>query len=285
MDMQVLDQLEPAYRRGEYGRVIYTCDQLLANPAYDPHRAIILFWKGLSKERASQAWRGEAISCLREAMAAASNDRPTKARIMVALGMIYAYMGDYAAFEKLIKEWERISRDKNPDVMKWGAPLWFNYGCTLDNACRYGEAIAVYKRALTLCTWAEEHRGRVLHNLGGACLYSGTLSEAKAAMDEAEPLYGDEPNTLSRRAEYALAVSDLPNTQQYITEALLHAHVEDDTRAVVYLTWAQLLLALDQPQKARETALKALDYAIRSVSLPAIHKANLFLQRLAPDGQ
>lgn len=282
MQKQVLDQLEKAHKRGNYGRVIHACDALLADPAYEPHRAIILFWKGLSQYKASPAWRGEAISSLREAVTVAGNDRPTKARSMVGLTMIYAYMGDYAACEKLVREWKRIAQEKHPEVMKWGAALWYNYGCTLDNACRYPEAITVYTKALALCTWAEEFRGRVLHNLGGAYLYSGNLSEAKSYMNLAEPLSTDEPNRLSRRAEYALAVGDLASAQLYVTETLLHPDTEDDTRAVAHLTWAQVLLAHDQPLRAREKALEALEFAIRSVSLPNIHKANLLLQRMGP---
>lgn len=280
--MQVLAQLEQAYKRGEYGRVIFTCEQLLANPAYESHRAIILFWKGMSHHKAGQAWRGEGIACLREALGAAGKDRPTKGRIMVALGMVYAYMGDCAAYEKMLKEWERISRDKNADVLRWGAPFWFNYGYTLDNAFRYEEAIVAYTRALELCPWSEQYRGLCLHNLGGAYLYSGQLAEALAAMEQAETVYHDEPRKLSRRAEYALATGDLTFAQQLIAEALLHAKVDDHTRANVYYTWADLLLQLGRPQEAREKALQALEYAIREVYLACIHKTNVFLKRFGP---
>ncbi|HWI53539.1 MAG TPA: tetratricopeptide repeat protein [Symbiobacteriaceae bacterium] len=282
MEAQVLEQLEQAHKRGEYGRVIFTCEQLLANPAYHPHRAIILFWKGMSHYKAGQVWRGEAISCLREALEAAGKDRPTKARILVALGMIYAYMGDYVAYQKMLKDWERISRDKHAGVMRWGAQFWYNYGCALDNACRYSEAIESYKLALALCPWHEQSRGDCLHNLGGAYLYAGDLPSARAAMEQAEPLYTDESRKWSRRAEYALAVQDLIAAQQYITEALIQPELDDDTRATVFYTWAQLLLLLDRPQEAREKALQALDYAIRDVFLPGIHKTNMFLQRFGP---
>ncbi|HYF93188.1 MAG TPA: tetratricopeptide repeat protein [Symbiobacteriaceae bacterium] len=285
METQVLEQLERAHKRGEYGRVIFTCEQLLANPAYAPHRALILFWKGMSHYKAGQAWRGEAISCLREAMASAGKDRPTKARIMVALGMVYAYMGDCVAYAKMLKEWDRIARDNTPDVMRWGASFWYNYGCTLDNAFRYAEAIEAYKRALDLCHWSEHLRGDCYHNLGGSYLYSGDLSEAMAAMEHAEPLFPDQSRKLSRRAEYALAVKDLSAAQQYITEALVHPQVDDFTRADVYFTWAQLLLLLDRPREAREKALQALNHAIRVVFIPCIHKTNMLLQRFGPSPQ
>lgn len=279
MTTHIIAHIEKAHKRGEYGRVIYTCEQLLADPTYEAHRAILLFWKGLSHYKAGPTWRGEAISCLREGMAAASKDRPTKSRIMVALGMIYAYMGDYIAFEKMLKEWDRISRDKNPDVMRWGAMFWYNFGCALDNACKYADAIAVYQKALTFCKWAEEMRCNVLHNLSGAFLYSGDLPRALATMEQAEALQKNDPTTLSRRAEYALAVGDLTSAQQYVAEALLHPAIETFTRGDAYFTWAQLLLALGHPQEAREKALQALDYAIRSVHLPCIHKTNIFLQQ------
>lgn len=285
METGVLAQVERAYKRGEYGRVIFTCEQLLSNPAFVPHRAMLLFWKGMSHFKAGPSWRGEAISCLRDALVAAGKDRPTKGRIMVALGMIYALMGDYHAFDKMIKEWERISRDENPEVMRWGAPFWYNYGCALDNACRYAEAISVYTKALALCPWAEEHRGLVLHNLGGSYLYSGDLTAAMATMEQADPIYMDEPRKLSRRAEYALAVGDLSAVLQHITEALLHPNVQDETRGDVYYSWAQLLLAQGRRQEALEKALQGLDHAIRSVFLPCIHKTNLFLRRFGPSAQ
>jgi len=275
----LIAQIDRAHKRGEHGRVIFSCDQLLADSAYEPHRAILLFWKGMSHFKAGPAWRGQAISCLREGLAAASKDRPTKARILVALAMIYAYMGDYITFDKLVKEWERISRDKNPAVLRWGAMFWYNYGCALDNACRYAEAIAVYQKALTFCQWAEDMRCNVLHNLSGAFLYSGDLPQALATMEQAEALNKNDPTSLSRRAEYALAVGDFTSAQQYVAEALLHPAIDNFTRGDAYYTWAQILLALDRPQEAQEKALQALDYAIRSVHLPCIHKTNIFLQQ------
>ncbi|MDF2628115.1 MAG: Tetratricopeptide 2 repeat protein [Symbiobacteriaceae bacterium] len=279
MATHLIAQIEKHHKRGEYGRAIYACEQLLADPAYQSHRAILLFWKGMSHYKAGPSWRGQAISCLREAMAAASKDRPTKGRIMVALGMIYAYMGDYVAFEKMLKEWERISRDRQPEVMRWGPMFWYNYGCALDNACRYAEAISVYQKALSLCQWAENMRSDVLHNLSGAYLYSGDLPQALATMEQAETLQKNDPTTLSRKAEYAFAVGDYTTAQQYVAEALLHPAIEHYTRGDAYYTWAQVLLALDQPQEAQEKALQALDYAIRSVHLPCIHKTNIFLQQ------
>jgi len=282
MEVRVLEQLEKAHRRGEYARVIYTCEQLLANPAYDPHRAIILFWKGMSHYKAGPVWRGEAISCLREAVTAARNDRPTKARVLVALGMIYAYSGDYVAYEKMLKDWTSVARGKDPNVMKWGASFWRNYGCTLDNAMRFTEAIAAYQKALTLCSWAEHERGNVLHNIGGAHLYLNNLEEARAAMIQAEPLVTDEVARLSRRAEYALAMGDLVTGQQYIAEALLHPSADDYARTGLYYVWAQLLHKAEKPQEAREKALTALDFAVKGVQLPDIHKINMFLRRLNP---
>jgi tetratricopeptide (TPR) repeat protein len=284
--MQVLAQLERAHKRGEHGRVVFTCDQLLANPSYDPLRAPILFWKGMSRLKSGHVWHGEAITCFREGIAAAGKDRPTKGRLLVALGHVYALMGDYAAFEKLIKEWERISRDREPAVMRWGAPFWYNYGCTLDNAFRYADSIKVYTRAISLGEYVSSVMlGDCWHNLGGAYLYSGHLPEALEAMERAEALLTDETHShkkLSRRAEYAHAAGDLVSAQQYITEALLCPQVDDMTRADVYYTWSQVLLDLGRLQEAQEKALKALDYAVKDAHLPGIHKTNAFLQRFDP---
>jgi tetratricopeptide (TPR) repeat protein len=286
VDHQLIAQLEQAYFKGEYSRVIYRCDQLLneatTSAAMRPH---LLYWKGMARQATGPAWHGQAMSCLKEALALARRDRSLKARTIVSLGKLYALVGDCPPFDKLMEEFTHLSADNHPTVMRWGAFVWFNYGCTLDNAFRYGEAVPAFSRAAQLAEQYNQPRvqGLSYHNLSGVHLCLGNLAEASAAMTRAEALLTDDDwkhKQLSRRAEYYLAAGQLVEAQQLITEALLHPHIDDMTRADVYYTWARTLLGLNRPQEAAEKALRALDFAMKDVHFPLIHKANRFLQQL-----
>lgn len=283
LEPQAVTQLERWFQRGEYGRVIYTCDRLLAAGQPGGQKAHILFWKGNAHLRSGRAWHGEAISSFREGLAAAGRDRPIKARLIASLGRLYTMAGDVSAYQNLIGEFERIARDRHPQVQALSTYVWFNWGVVLDNAFRYGEAEQAYARAAecALQSTNTELQGSALHNLGGVRLAMGRLAEASAAMAEAEPLLGMDENghkILSRRAQYFLACDDLTSAQQAITDALVHPSVDDFTRADLYLTWGQTLVALGRPQEAEEKALAALDYAVKAVHYQAIHKINRFLQ-------
>jgi tetratricopeptide (TPR) repeat protein len=287
VDNQVIIQLEQSYYRGEHSRVAYRCDQLLQDPALAPLRASLLFWKGMARQAIGPAWYGQAMSYLREALALARRDRPLKARIIGALGKLHALAGDCPPFDKLMEEFARISADNDPNVMRYGSFVWFNYGCTLDNAFRYGDAVPAFTRAAELAEQYNQPRvqGLSFHNLSGAHLCLGNLTEALAAMTRAEALITTEDwkhKQLSRRAEYALTAGNTMEAQQLITEALLHPHVDDMTRADVYYTWARTLVQLGRPQEAADKALRALDFAMKDVHFPCIHKANRLLQQLNP---
>jgi tetratricopeptide (TPR) repeat protein len=287
VDQQVIAQLEKAFKRGQYGRVVFTCDQLLQESPTPTQRAHILFWKGSARQRTGPAWEGEAISSFREGMACANRDRPVKVRLMAALSRVYALSGDCAACERLVREFDTLSRGIQPEVIRWGAFLLYNYGCTLDNAFRYADAVPAFQRAALLAAQAglTSIEGASYHNLGGVYLALGNLRETLAAMTTADALWPDEEwghKKLSRQAEYCLATGDLVGLQQYVTAALLHPQVDDMTRADVYYTWAQALAQLSRPAEAYEKALQALDYAVKDVHLPGIHKINRFLQQHAP---
>jgi len=283
---QVLAQVEAAFSRGEYGRVVYSSDQYLKNHAFEPVWPQLLLWKGIALQRVNPAWQGQAISCFREGIALAGKDRPTKARLMVALAKIHAELGDCTSCEKLMKEFKRVARDRDQGVMRWAAHMWYNYGCTLDNAFRYTEAAPAFSAAVETARefGVERMLGSALHNLGGVYLNLGRLTEAKATMQQAEVhAPGDfAAKLLSRRAEYSLAAGDLAGAQHWVTEALLHPLVDDMTRADVYFTWAQVLHRLNLTQQAYDKALQALDFAVRDMHLAGIHKLNGFLQLLGP---
>jgi tetratricopeptide (TPR) repeat protein len=281
-----LDQLEQWYKRREYARVIFQAGQLLQNPACKSSRGHILHWKARAHIGMGSPWFGEAISCLREGMAAAGKDRPLKARIMATLAFIYSRLGDCSPYPKLMNAFAAISRDRNPEVLRWGCFLWFNYGVTLDNCFRLNEAKQAYTEALALArAFHIDHMvGTCLHNLGGDQLALGQLAEAAVTIAQAEAMFGDDglpgAKKLSRRAEYALAAGDLVSSQQWVTSALIHPGADDMTKADIYYTWAQTLLALNRPADARERALLALEHAFLAVHYPGIHKANRLLQQL-----
>lgn len=287
MDTQVLDRLEKWFRKGEYGRVVYSCDRLLQDPQYAHLRSDILLWKGFAHEFAGPAWHGEAMSCYREGIAAAGRNHAIKARLMAALGKLYAASGDHTSYEQMMKEFGRITRDHQPEVMRWGTFVWFNFGVALDNAFRWHDAGQAYVKAAVLAEQFELTTllGRCLHNLGGVQLSLGQLAEAQATMLRAESLIDDETaghKKHSRKAEYYLAADDLVNAQQMITAALTHPRVDDMTRADVYYTWARTLEALKRPTEAYEKALLALDCAVRAAHYPGVHKVNQFLQASKP---
>jgi len=290
VDTQAIAELEKSYQRGEFGRVVYSCDELLRDPAYGPARAQILLWKGLAKQQAGHAWYGEAISCFREGISAAGRDRPLKARLIATLSAVYALTGDCVASQALMKDYERVSREANPGVSRWGAFLWYNYGCTLDNAFRYQEAAAAFARAAALAQSVpglEHVRGWSLHNLGGVQLALNNLPAAADAMEQAESLLLPDPSfgpkRPSRRAEYQLAAGDMESALQHITAALALPQVDDMTRADVYYTWARVLQAVGRPTaEVREKALLALDCAVKAVHYPGIDKTNRLLQQLGP---
>jgi tetratricopeptide (TPR) repeat protein len=267
--------------------VVFTCDQLLQGSPTPTQRAHILFWKGLARQRTGPAWEGEAISAFREALACAGRDRPIRVRAMAALSKIYALSGDCSACEKLIREFETLAGNSHPDVIKWGAFLLYNYGCTLDNAFRHADAAPVFQQAAQMAERAslDAVRGHSFHNLSGVYLALGQLPEAVSAMAVADSLLPDAEwghKKLSRQAEYCLAAGDLISLQQFVTAALLHPQVDDMTRADVYYTWAQSLSKLNRSAEAYEKALQALDYAVKDVHLPGIHKINQFLRQHAP---
>lgn len=287
MDTQILADLEKWYRSGEFGRVVYTCSQALADPACAQMKPILLFWKGAAHDAAGRAWQGEAMSCWREGIALAGRDRPIKARLIAALGKIYGDSGDWKAYAEMMKEFERIARDGHPKVMYYGVWVWYNYGVALDNGFRWHEAAQAYAKAGDLAREHDvrEYLWRSLHNLSGVHLYLGNLAEAAAAMAEADAILPDDGwahKKLSRRAEYALAAGDLVSAQQWVTTALVHPGVDDFTRADVYYTWAATLDKLGRPGEAYEKALLALDHAVKTVHVAAMHRINVFLQQVSP---
>lgn len=287
MDNPVIAQLQAVHQRGEYGRALYLCEQFLRNPAQTADRAAILWFKGSAHFNSGRAWWGEAVSSWREGLDAAGKNRQAKARIITSLSVIYTELGDCTACEQMIHEFERAARGQNGAVKRLGAYVWFNYGCALDNAFRWNEATEALQKALeTARAFGVTHiHGQSLHNLGGVYLCLGNLDAARAAMAQAEAIMPDDTfghKKLSRRAEYYLAVGDLHSTLHWITEALIHPGTDDMTRADVYYTWAQALAQLDHPHEAQEKALLSLDYAVKSVHYPGIHKTNALLQRFGP---
>lgn len=290
MNPLLLEELEQWSSRGEFARVLVTCDQLLKDSAYKPAWSQLLYWKGIAHSGLGSNWYGEAISCLREGMRLAGKDRPLKVRHMAALGLLYSDLGDCAPFDAMLKEFKRLSRDQDPKVMRYGTFLWFNFGVALNNSFHYKEAAQAYSEAARLARQFDVPPvlGPSLHNLGGVQIILGQLEEAKALMDEAEtfPVDTDDwrAKRLNRRAEYHLATGDLVSAQQEITEALLQAEADDYTKADIYYTWALTLRALGRPGEARERALQALGYALKAVHHTCMHNANHLLQQLGPEG-
>lgn len=287
MNHPLLVPLEAAFKAGQYGRVIFLADQALEAAPPREVRPHIYYLKGSALVQSGPAWQGEAISCFREGIAASGRNRPVKAKLMACLAKVYADIGDEASCSKLMKEFERIRDDKNLEVVRYAAWLFFAYGYTLDNAFRYQEAIAVYEQVADMARRSDQPAmvGHGLHNLGGVYVTLGRLPEALAAMTEAESLlpagaFGHK--LLSRRAEYGFKAGDLTCAQQYITEALLHPSTDDFTRADIHHTWAKVLLALGCAKEARDKALQALDFAVRSRHVAGIHLISQFLQHLVP---
>lgn len=262
------------------------CDELLQHPDYTALRPDLLYLKGTAHVMTGHAWYGHAMSSLREGITQCAKNRPLKAKMMAALSAVYAASCDYKSCQDLMKEFERISRDKNPEVMRFGIWLWFNHGTGLDNAFLWEEAADAFRKAAELAELFGEHDmlGTCLHNLSGALLQLGRLPEASATMDRADsyrPIEAFGHKIFSRRAEYCVAAGDPVRAQQWITEALTHPLVDHKTRADVYYTWAQTLLALEQPAAAKEKALLGLDHAVKAVHYPGIHKLNQFLAQFS----
>lgn len=281
----LLDQIELWYQAGEYGRVIYHCDLYLTNPDFQPHRAFLCYAKGLSYEKSGPAWAGHAIACFRDGIDLSKKDPVMKAKLVVALGLMYLRTGDCASYEPLLAEFNRLDQ-KHPRIRRLSYDLWFNYGCVLDNAFRYPEAAEAFTRAVALAEELQlgEDLGKSLHNLGGVYLAMGRLAETAVIMARAEPLINDDLHghkKLSRRAEYALAAGDLISAHQWVTAALLHPQVDDRTRADLHYTWAQTLRAGGRPNDALEVAWKGLNFAAKAVYHAGIHKLNRFVQEVS----
>jgi tetratricopeptide (TPR) repeat protein len=286
METSMLQELEQSFQRGEFGRVLYRCEQLLQDPANAPSRAILYFWRGKAYEGAGRAWHGEAISSYREGIASASKDRSLKAKLIASLSTIHSLSGDCLALERLIREYQRMARKQQPAALRWGVVLWYNYGVALDNAFRYDDAADSFSRAAVWAGQLDMHEtlGACLHNLGGVHLARGHVAEAATAMAQAERLLPDEQyqhKKLSRKAEFFLASGDLVNAQQMVTAALVHPLVDDMTRSDLYYTWARILQSLRRPAESVEHAMIALDCAVKAVHYPGIHKANRLLQQQA----
>lgn len=289
MDAHLSDQMLKWFGRGEYGRIIYTCDQLLNNPAHAASRSDLLYWKGYGHMASGRAWYGEAMTCFREGIAAGGKDRVKKVRLMVPLGHMYNMIGDYPSFEQLMKEYRRVAKDRDPEVMRWGAVVVYNFGCTLENAFRRTEAEQAFAEAAAIAReFAPDFLGRCVHNLGGVQLTLGKFTEAAEHIAQVDTLMPDATfghKMLSRKAEYHLATGDLISAQQYITQALVHPAVDDMTRADVYYTWAQTLVALKRPAEAQERALLGLEFAVKAVHYRGIHQLTRFLQQFGSQAQ
>lgn len=282
----LLNQLEQAYQCGEYGRAVFQADQLLENPDYAAKRAFILCIKASALVMLGPTWDGTSMSLLREALGAVGRDKAIKARILGALGGLYGRLGDVTKYNEVIKQFLRLAPEKNPQVRRYGAFVWFNYGVALENCFRYTEAVEALETAAEIAKefgLAMLHR-LALHNIGGVQLYAGNLAAAAEAMAMVQALQVPDKEfghkLLSRQAEYTYAIGDYVSAQQWITEALLHPSADDRTKADVHFTWAQTLLALGRPEQAREKAMTALDYAFKEKYIAGLYKFNRFLQQL-----
>lgn len=285
VENQALARIEQARKRGEHGRAIFLCDELLANPAHKALRPVLLYRKGQSHEALGHAWHGAAISCYRESYAEAGKEQPLKARLIVELGKIYCATGDWRSFEPYVQKFERMARSQEPEVVRWGPHVWYNFGCGLDTAREWDPAAEAFTKAISLADQLQNSLMEAIshHNLGGVRLDQGHLPEAEAAMTRAEAMLPPDQwghKLSSRRAEYYLAIGDLANAQSMVTAALTHPMVDGMTRSDVTYTWARVLLALGRKQEAREKAMLALDLAVKAVHYPGIHKTTRLLQEL-----
>lgn len=226
------------------------------------------------------------MSCFREGISLAENTMAIKVVLIASLGKLYSETGDCTSFEKLLKEFREISDNRSQAVLQGAVYIWYNYGVTLDNAYQWEEAANAYAQAAELAAqYAPHMTGLALHNLGGVQLALGKLAQAAMTMAQAEELLSEEEvghKKWSRRAEYFLIAGDLVSAQEAVTTALVHPSCDDMTRADVYFTWALTLEALGRPTHAQEKALLALDFAVKAVHYPGIHKVNQFLQRVGP---
>lgn len=281
-DQAILKELEQAYHKGEYGRVIFYANELLHDQSKTHLRPTLLFWKGTAHLVSGPAWRGEALTCYREALEASGNNKPIKAQIVAGLARISSDAGDCDAFMPLIKDYERLSRAGGRSVRVWGIHIWQNYGTALMGAFRYAEAATAFTKAMNLARTFDIKRleGRCAHDLSWAEVLQGHVPEARAAMERARDLFPDDEwghKKLNVEAEFMLISGDPDGALQPIQAALAHPRADDTTRADIYYTWAKALLALGNTGEAREKALKSLDFAVKAVHYPVIHKANRFL--------
>ncbi|HEY3367704.1 MAG TPA: hypothetical protein VGK74_21815 [Symbiobacteriaceae bacterium] len=282
-DEPILKQLEAVYLRGKYGRVIFMCDDLMANPAHEHLRPYLLFWKGSALAAGDTAYSGQAITCYREGIQAAGKDRAIKARLIAGLTAIYGRAGDCDAFPRLLQSFERTAGGGGPAAQMWGTFVWQNYGTALVNAFRYAEAVTAFTRGAEVAHQFSipEMEGKCYHDLSWAQVLQGNLPETAAAMARARDLWSEEQWGHKKRnveAEYLLAMGDPNGAIQQVQAALAHPQIDDTTRADVHFTWAKALLALGCPEEAKEQATQSLDYATKAVHYPVIHKAYRFLQ-------
>ncbi|HWI64909.1 MAG TPA: tetratricopeptide repeat protein [Symbiobacteriaceae bacterium] len=283
--MDALTEITTYFYRGDFTAVIYNCGQLLGDDAYRDIRADLLFWKGMAHYRMGAIWYGAATECFVHGMRLADAGGWLRGRIMVALGMIYAYTGNWQGYRLVMADFNELLT-KDPSAMPWAPHMWFNYACSLDNAERYAESEIAYETALAA---AERIPGsgrilpKILHNLGGAKLYTGKYDEALDLMIRAESFPGVEEymtaDQYSRRAEYCAAIGEYEAAQAWCEKAV---SVADDNTclAAIHCTWAQALRANHKERAAGDMALKGLDYAIKGLSYPLIRRINALLQEI-----
>jgi tetratricopeptide (TPR) repeat protein len=245
-----------------------------------------LFQKGTAYLFSGPAWHGEALTCYREGIEVTGKDRALAAQFIAGLARIFADAGDCDAFPRLVQNFERLSKGRSREVRQWGIHLWQNYGTALHNAFRFGEAAAAFTRAADLARqYGLAHlEGRCLHDLSWAQLEGGCLPEAADTMARARNLFPDAEwghKKLNVEAEYLVATGDPSGALQRIRAALVHPRLDDTTRADLCYTSAKALFALGNPAEAKEKALLSLDYAVKAVHYPVIHKVNRFLQETA----
>jgi tetratricopeptide (TPR) repeat protein len=291
VEATVREQLQNWFQKGLLGRIVYTCEQQLqSGPLPAEERAEWLFWLGKVWMKSGPAEYGRAKACLKEAIPLARRHPALQAKLMTTLSALYTLTADAPAAETLLTQFRGLARSRPGAVRPLLGGILYNVGIACERVKRTRAARDYYREAAETI---ERHGldpslgapadllGRAIHNLGGMELKLGNLTRAREAMERAEALQPDERyghKKLSRLAEFHLVSGDLQEAQQLVTAALTHERVDDFTRADLYYTWARILSGLRREGKAREKALTALDYAVRSAHYALIHDINLFLR-------
>ena len=202
-------ELRAAYEERRLGDATALYEELAGNTDPEGH-----FWGGLAYW--AQGRLVDSRGALETGLAAGPDNR-MRLQMLLVLGETLRESGNIGEAVDLLQRFTR-EVELEPDLARVAAASgWYNLGLAYRQARRYADSIDAYHRAAAWCR-REEMPGLLrmaLQNLAWALTLAGELYQARAALDEAQPL----------------CTSVEAKDQQSLGEAFLAATAGDTVRA------------------------------------------------------